>query len=270
MAAFRYLTAIFLFGNAVSRGSAFVASPQNKAAVFVSRGSSLSPSTVLSSSPSDEDEKKSKGDDESLGSKARRALLASSAAALTYNAFTVVPAFGLLPPGYEKVSPLQFIAALGDPRATSGEGAESWGLWPVDPGPLGLRLRTYERIKAGEISAPSWLNDGDFFLDENAIVMPQPQFPLPPGKYLVTGARTVTTGLTVEPSGKWTLDNAAKLYDVTHLPCRAARYKPNAEGGSPATVRRSDFPVAPGGVMPEVPGTNKQDYAVLFVVGKQM
>ncbi len=29
----------------------------------------------------------------------------------------------------------QFIAALSDPAATSGIGAEAWGLWPVDPGP---------------------------------------------------------------------------------------------------------------------------------------
>jgi len=29
----------------------------------------------------------------------------------------------------------QFIAALGDPRANSGTGAQHWGYWPVDPGP---------------------------------------------------------------------------------------------------------------------------------------
>ena len=32
----------------------------------------------------------------------------------------------------------QFIAALGDPGATSGSGAQSWGLWPLDPGPRGV------------------------------------------------------------------------------------------------------------------------------------
>lgn len=270
------VVALYVFSSITSNASAFLASPQKTGptASQIHHPSSL---TILSASPSDEEQTRK---DESLASKARRALLASSAAAVTYNAVTLAPALGLfLPEGYEKVSPLQFIAALPpsttSPSPTSGEGAENWGLWPVDPGPLGLRLRTYERVKAGEIAAPAWLNDNDFFLDENAIVMPQPQFPLPPGKYLVTGARTVTAGLTIEPSGRWALDSEAKLYDVTHLPCRAARYKPNAGGGSsvagggPASVRRADFPVAPGGVMPEVPGTSKQDYAVLFVVGKR-
>eukprot|EP00571_Detonula_confervacea_P016054 CAMPEP_0172307908 /NCGR_PEP_ID=MMETSP1058-20130122/8665_1 /TAXON_ID=83371 /ORGANISM="Detonula confervacea, Strain CCMP 353" /LENGTH=281 /DNA_ID=CAMNT_0013020215 /DNA_START=45 /DNA_END=890 /DNA_ORIENTATION=+ len=235
----------------------------------------------LSASPSDDDNGGGNKDkDEQLASNVRRALLASSLAALTYNGAILAPALGILPPGYEKVSPLQFIAALGDPGASSGEGAERWGLWPTDPGPRGLRLRDYERIKTSgddgrsmvEETAPSWLNDDDFFLDENAIIMPQPEFPLGEGNYLVTGGRTVTTGLTVDASGKWTL-NSGKLYDVTHLPCRAARYRPlNLNGGlrgSPATVRRGDFPVAPGGIMPEVPGTTKQDYAVIFVVGKQ-
>ena len=212
---------------------------------------------------------------EPLASKARRALLASSAAALTYNAITLGPTLGLFtPPGYERISPIQFIAALGDRDASSGNGADSWGLWSTDPGPRGLRLRDYERIKSstssdGEtVRTPSWLNEKDFFLDENAIIMPQPEFPLPAGKYLVTGGRMVTTGLTIEPSGQWKLDSG-KLYDVTHLPCRAARYRPNSEGGSPRTVQKSDFPVVPGAVMPEVPGTDKQDYAVLFIVGKQ-
>jgi len=250
------LAALFVLSNVASRGSAFVASPTKYSV----------PLTTLSSSPSNDN------DTEYLGSKARRALLASSAAAaLTYTVIGPAPAQSMsLPPGYERVAPLQFIAALGDEKATSGKGAGDWGLWPVDPGPLGLRLSTYEKVKAGTVTAPAWLNDDDFFLDENAIVMPQPTFPLPPGKYLVTGARTVTAGLTIEASGAWSLDNDAKLYDVTHLPCRAARYKPaSSGGGSPANVRRRDFPVAPGGIMPEVPGTSKQDYAVVFVVGKQ-
>eukprot|EP00562_Extubocellulus_spinifer_P021208 CAMPEP_0178616700 /NCGR_PEP_ID=MMETSP0698-20121128/3344_1 /TAXON_ID=265572 /ORGANISM="Extubocellulus spinifer, Strain CCMP396" /LENGTH=257 /DNA_ID=CAMNT_0020255533 /DNA_START=177 /DNA_END=946 /DNA_ORIENTATION=+ len=210
---------------------------------------------------------------EPLASKARRALLASSAAALTYNAIILGPTLGLFtPPGYKRISPIQFIAALGDRDASSGNGADSWGLWSTDPGPRGLRLRDYEKIKSstsssgGEtVRAPPWLNEKDFFLDENAIIMPQPEFPLPAGKYLVTGGRMVTTGLTIEPSGQWKLDSG-KLYDVTHLPCRAARYRPNSEGGSPLTVQKSDFPVVPGAVMPKVPGTDKQDYAVLFIV----
>jgi hypothetical protein len=36
---------------------------------------------------------------------------------------------------------------------------------------------------------------------------------------------------------------------------------------SPAKAQQSSFPVVPGGVMPPVEGCNKQDYAVLFVIG---
>lgn len=81
------------------------------------------------------------------------------------------------------------------------------------------------------------------------LIMESPNFPLKPGRYLVTGARSVTTGLTVEPNGHWKLDKGT-LYDVTHLPCRSARYNPVEQGGgSPAAARLSDFPVKPGAVM---------------------
>ena len=94
--------------------------------------------------------------------------------------------------------------------------------------------------------------------------MEAPDFPVPPGKYLVTGGRETTTELTITPDYKWSLgtprgtrsDVTAKLYDVTHLPCRAAKYS----GGSPASARQSDFPVTPGAPMPPVAGSKKQDY----------
>jgi hypothetical protein len=103
--------------------------------------------------------------------------------------------------------------------------------------------------------------------------MEAPRFPFPPGRYLVTGGRMVTTGLTIEASGQWKLDDDHTLYEVTHLPCRAARYRPagagdSANDGSPATARQTDFPVQPGAAMPAVPGCAKQDYAVLFLLGK--
>src|SRR5262245_40905854 len=41
-----------------------------------------------------------------------------------------------------------YIAALADPGANSGAGAQSWGLWRLDPGPRGVRLNRYERLKA--------------------------------------------------------------------------------------------------------------------------
>ena len=204
---------------------------------------------------------KKKGKDETFGSQLRRSFLASSATALTFAA--VGPLGFITPPGYERVSPLQFIAALGDPEANSGDGAGSWGIWETDPGPRGFRQREYEKVASGELRPPKWFQEQDFYLDENAIIMPQPSFPLPEGKYLVTGGRIATTGLTISGDGTWKLDSG-KLYDVTHLPCRAARYR----GGTPSSVRKQDFPVAPGAIMPEVPGTTKQDYSVLFVVGK--
>ena len=65
----------------------------------------------------------------------------------------------------------------------------------------------------------------------------------------------------------WTLGNGARLYDVTHLPCRSARYTPvEADADcSPANADQDQFPVRPGGPMPAVSGCQKQDYAVLFI-----
>jgi len=87
--------------------------------------------------------------------------------------------------------------------------------------------------------------------------MQKPTFPLPPGKYLVTGGRQVTTVLTIHPKDKdgnerWELADGATLYDVTHLGCRSARYTP-ATGNhscSPANVQAKRFPVNPGAAMP--------------------
>ena len=170
----------------------------------------------------------------------------------------------------------QFIAALGDPGATSGSGAQSWGLWPLDPGPRGVELNSYKRLKeAGGVAPARWRFDGtDWWLEEHGLIMEQPTFPLPPGKYVVTGARDATAVLTIHPADRngdrrWELDKGATLYDVTHLACRSARYTPAAVGGScsPANAQKTAFPVAPGGAMPPVEGCKKQDYAVLIVIG---
>src|ERR1043165_5189319 len=126
----------------------------------------------------------------------------------------------------------QYIAALGDPAANSGSGAQSWGLWRLDPGPRGVRLDRYERLKTDGVAPTKWRFDGtDWWLEEHGLIMENPDFPLPPGKYLVTGDREVTTVLTVHPKDKdgnqrWELGDGAKLYDVTHLACRSARYTP--------------------------------------------
>jgi hypothetical protein len=171
--------------------------------------------------------------------------------------------------------PTQFIAALGDPSATSGSGAELWGFWGEDPGPRGVQLSDYEQLKADKGVAPAqWTFDtADWWLEEHGLIMEKPDFPLSPGKYLVTGGREVTTMLTIYPKDKdgaqrWELDKGAKLYDVTHLPCRSARYVPAAKDSScsPEKAKQSEFPVKPGAPMPPVEGCTKQDYAVLFVV----
>jgi len=171
--------------------------------------------------------------------------------------------------------PTQFIAALGAPGATSGSGAQLWGLWPQDPGPRGVTLSNFEKLKeAGGVAQAQWRFDhADWWLEEHGLIMEQPTFPLPPGKYLVTGNRKVTTVLTVHPADKdgiarWELDDHATLYDVTHLACRSARYTPVTVDGacSPSNAQQSAFPVPPGGVMPPVVGCHKQDYAVLIVI----
>ena len=170
--------------------------------------------------------------------------------------------------------PIQYIAALADPNATSGSGAQTWGLWPVDPGPRGVSLDDYERLKASGVAPAQWKFDSsDWWLEEHGLIMEKPTFPLAAGKYLVTGDREITAVLTVHPADKdgnqrWELDRG-KLYDVTHLACRSARYTPasNQKSCSPASAPRSAFRVAPGRPMPPVDGCNKQDYSVLIVVG---
>jgi len=179
------------------------------------------------------------------------------------------------PPKFDR-SRTQFIAALGDPGATSGSGAERWGLWPLDPGPRGVNLGNYERLMgSGGIAPARWKFDAaDWWLEENGLLMESPKFPLPPGRYLVTGARGVTAVLTIHASDargsrRWELADRATLHDVTHLGCRSARYTPaaGANSCSPARASRAAFPVAEGGAMPAVDGCRKQDYSVLIVVG---
>lgn len=205
----------------------------------------------------------------------RRAFLATALLVTIAAVAQLVHAAGGGQTKFQRIS-TQFIAALGDPGATSGSGAQSWGLWPLDPGPRGVALNSYKPLKdAGGVAPARWKFDGtDWWLEEHGLIMEQPTFPLSPGKYMVTGAREVTAVLTIHPADRngdrrWELDNGAMLYDVTHLACRSARYRPAAGDGScsPANVQKTAFPVAPGGAMPPVEGCTKQDYAVLIVIG---
>lgn len=176
---------------------------------------------------------------------------------------------------FRRIAP-QFIAALGEPGATSGNNAQTWGLWRVDPGPRGVPLNLYQRLmEVGGVAPANWKFDSrDWWLEEHGLIMEKPTFPLSAGRYLVTGDREVTSVLTVHAPDKdghqrWELADGATLYDVTHLACRSARYTPAASPNacSPENAPREAFRVAPGRPMPAVDGCNKQDYAVLIVIG---
>ena len=208
----------------------------------------------------------------------RRFLRAGAAAAVTAVAAPVVRSQGFLTVErngivYRRI-PTQFIAALAEPDATAGDNAHAWGLWRQDPGPRGVRLDRFDRLIADRGIAPAkWTFDrDDWWLEEHGLLMEQPEFPLPPGRYLVTGDREVTTVLTVSaPSAHggqaWALADGATVYDVTHLRCRSARYTRRDGACTPAQARMDAFPVSPGARMPRVEGCEKQDYAVLFVIG---
>jgi hypothetical protein len=205
---------------------------------------------------------KNTDDDEPLS--IRRAIIGSTLLAVTQLSFSSFFA----PSGFTRI-PTQFIAALGNPEAKSGTNAKDWGLWREDPGPPGVYLKDYANLvgKNNGYAPAGWIfNKNDWWLEEHGIIMPSPDFPMPPGKYLVTGGRFVTTSMTIQVDGSWSLEEGT-LYDVTHLPCRSARYKP-MNGGSPATAKLTDFPVFPGATMPSVEGCDKLDYAVLFIIGK--
>jgi len=186
---------------------------------------------------------------------------------------------------FQRYPQIRFIAALGDPKASHGTGADMWGLWRDDPGPRGVFLRDYERKLAKTGVAPAgWPFQKDvWWLDEHGLIMSTPDaLPrkkydkntkqvLPYKRYVVTGDREVTTVLKVFDDGQWELAKGT-LYDVTHLPCRSARYTPAGAGGSclPSGADGKNFPVKPGAAMPPVSGCNKQDYAVLFVLGEEV
>ena len=48
---------------------------------------------------------------------------------------------------FKRIEP-QYIAALGAPGATSGNDAQSWGIWSQDPGPRGCKLDRYPQLNA--------------------------------------------------------------------------------------------------------------------------
>ena len=190
-------------------------------------------------------------------------------------------AFGILAvPAHAEATfapgPTQYIAALGDPSSTSGDDALTWGFWSVDPGPRGVWTTDYDDLIANGGTAPDgWKFDAAaWWLEEHGLIMEAPSFPLPPGQYVVTGGREVTSVLTVQPADAsgmqaWNLADGATIYDVTHLRCRAALYTAagDAQSCTPDKTPTETFPMSPGISMPAVEGCSKQDYQVLIVVG---
>jgi hypothetical protein len=203
----------------------------------------------------------------------RRSFIACGTAAI---AAAALPAAALAAVDFKQFKrvPTQYIAALAPPNATSGDNAQTWGLWRQDPGPRGVRLKYFDRLENGMAPA-GWHHDKNaWWLEEHGLLMESPDFPIPAGQYVVTGDREVTSVLTVHAPGadgkqRWELADGATLYDVTHLRCRSALYTPAQAGGacSPGAAHESDFPVSPGAAMPPVPGCAKQDYQVLIVIG---
>ena len=221
----------------------------------------------------------------------RAAILSVGSAALSLSTFAqpLIPVAAAADEAkFQRYPQLRFIAALGDPSASSGDGAAEWGLWRDDPGPRGVYLRDYDRKLAATGKAPNgWLLDRDnVWIEEHGLVMPSPgdlprksydratKETLDYKRYIVTGDREVTTVLTVREGGQWELAKGS-LYDVTHLPCRSAVYTPSPGGpaGSciPTASDQASFPVKPGKPMPNLAGQcAKQDYAVLFVLGEEV
>lgn len=152
-------------------------------------------------------------------------------------------------PNTRRLPQIQFIAASIDPtsagsKASSGANADEWGIWRVDPGPRGVQLSRYKQLEAagGKARAGWQFDPSNWWLEEHGLIMEAPTFPLPAGKYQVTGGRETSSVLTVNADASWSLSGGATLYDVTHLPCRSAKYT----GGSPANAKQSEFPVTPG------------------------
>jgi hypothetical protein len=114
-------------------------------------------------------------------------------------------------PKFRRLPRIQFIAALGEPSASSGTGADKWGLWEEDPGPRGVRLGNYAKLVKTNGKAPAgWqFDEGHWWLEEHGLIMEAPgklpakkfvrdgKYTIDRAKYVVTGDRDVTTVLTV-------------------------------------------------------------------------
>lgn len=84
----------------------------------------------------------------------RRACLAKALLVTITASAQLVHAAGEGQTKFKRIS-TQFIAALGDPGASSGRGAQLWGLWPLDPGPRSVKLNRYQSLKNSSGVAPA-------------------------------------------------------------------------------------------------------------------
>jgi len=89
---------------------------------------------------------------------------------------------------FRRLPRIQFIAALGDPTASSGTGADTWGLWEEDPGPRGVRLGAYSKLQKSGGKAPAgWTFDNsNWWLEEHGLIMEAPG-KLPAKKFVRDG-----------------------------------------------------------------------------------
>jgi len=92
------------------------------------------------------------------------------------------------------------------------------------------------------------------------------------GKYYVTNGEEHISLLTVEKPDvdgiqAWSLSDGKNIANVTHGPCRSARYTPEGVTGtcSPKDADRKVFPLKPGESPPPVTGCIRDEYAVLII-----
>lgn len=156
---------------------------------------------------------------------------------------------------------------------SSGSGASGWGYWRYDPGMTGVRFSGINSLEQTGRAPAGWqFNEDEWWVEEHGLIMDPPE-PLPEGRYKLVWLNRragATSDVTLTVTGDhWELDptTGATIYDVTHLPCRSAKYTTPADGRSclPEHINQRQFPVTPGAVMPTVPGCDKLDYAVFFV-----
>ena len=58
-----------------------------------------------------------------------------------------------------------------------------------------------DQLGTGKAPAGWTFDKADWWVEEYGRIMEKPDFPMPPGKYVVTGDREVTTVLTVDDAG---------------------------------------------------------------------